>query len=66
MWNTGCSSALGYTAQSIFDLRLHHLSKWRIQECLGEIPDVLGDVLPKEKHGQVLGEVVAVVQEEVV
>lgn len=60
------ASALGYTAQGHFDLGLHHLPKRGAQEGLRQVLNMLRDTFAESKHGQILREVVAIVQEEVV
>ena len=64
--STVCASALSDTTQGHLNLWLHHLPKGGAQEGLREVLDVFRDALPEQKHGQVLGEIVAIMQEEIV
>jgi hypothetical protein len=52
--------------QSLFDLRLHHLTEWGIQKSARQISDMLWYTLPNKEHCKVLGEIVAVMEEEIV
>lgn len=60
------ASALGYTAQGHFNLGLHHLPERGAQEGLRQVLNMLRDAFAESKHGQILREIVAVVQEEIV
>lgn len=64
-WYAG-AGGLGDGAQGGFDLRLDHLAERCAEEGLGQVADMIWDTLAQEEHGKVLGEIVAIVEEEVV
>jgi len=47
-------------------LRFEHLPEWRVQDGLWKRGDVIWYSLADKEHGEIIGEIVAVVREQIV
>jgi len=61
-----CVGCLGHCAHRLVDLATEHLADRRSEECLWETSNLVGDTLADEEYGQILTEVVAIVDEQII